>query len=257
MSLLDSHSAQVDAGLITFSEELSFANADDLIGQIEHRVAQRTPKVVLDLANVGLLDSSGLRAILSGRRRCEEAGVSFELASVSDYAARIIEIAGLTRFFKLDSEANIPGSEVEQGSVPEYSEEGRRTQDFVAVSDPSVIPVLREQVTQAALEAGASGELLCDIQIAVGEALTNAYKHGSPRKGHDRIQVRCITCPNALVVEVEDAGEPFDPDGASPPDPRELKSHGMGIYLMRQAMDVVEFRSGCPGNRVRMIKCRT
>jgi hypothetical protein len=33
-----------------------------------------------------------------------------------------------------------------------------------------------------------------------------------------------------------------------------MRDHGMGIYLMRHAMDVVEFACNCPGNRVSMLK---
>jgi anti-sigma regulatory factor (Ser/Thr protein kinase) len=63
-----------------------------------------------------------------------------------------------------------------------------------------------------------------------------------------------MSCPESLAVEVRDEGPPFDADAVDDPDPAKMRDHGMGIYLMRQAMDVVEFRSGCPGNMVRMIK---
>ncbi len=100
----------------------------------------------------------------------------------------------------------------------------------------------------------ARGVTLCDVQIAVGEALTNAYKHGSPRKGVSQIQMRCMSCPAAIVFEVQDEGSPFDPNGTCLPEPHKMRDHGIVIYLMREAMDVVEFESDCPGNRVRMIK---
>lgn len=95
---------------------------------------------------------------------------------------------------------------------------------------------------------------MCDIKIAVGEALTNAYRHGSPKKGVSRIEVRCMTCSAAFVVEIQDEGPSFNPDDTPDPDPRKLKDHGMGIYLMREAMDVVEFSSTGSGNVVRMVK---
>ncbi|MGC8862163.1 MAG: ATP-binding protein [Armatimonadota bacterium] len=131
---------------------------------------------------------------------------------------------------------------------------GWKTREYDVVSDPAVVSTVRQKVMGAALEAGARGDTLCDIQIAVGEALSNAYKHGSPHKGVSRIKVRCMSCRGALVVEVQDEGSPFDPDCTSAPHPHTMRDHGLGIYLMREAMDVVEFQCNCPGNRVRMIK---
>jgi len=141
------------------------------------------------------------------------------------------------------------------GACPRHRQAaGWKTSEYDVVSDPAAVSRLREKVTQAAVEAGACGEALCDIQIAVGEALANAYKHGSPHKGVSRIQLRCMSCPAAMVVEVCDEGSPFDPESASRPQPLKMREHGMGIYLMREAMDVVEFECGQPGNTVRMIK---
>jgi len=129
-----------------------------------------------------------------------------------------------------------------------------KVHEYEVESDPSVISSLREKATSAAREAGARGDTLSDIQIAVGEALTNAYRHGSPKKPENRISLRCMTCPMAVVVEISDEGDRFDFDNCSDPDISQMRDHGMGIYLMRQAMDVVEFCCDCPGNRVRMIK---
>ncbi len=124
-----------------------------------------------------------------------------------------------------------------------------KTYEYVVASESSMISVLRNKACDAAIEAGAHGDDLCDIQIAVGEALTNAYRHGSPNKDINKIAMRCIICSNAYVVEIEDEGEPFDPHSTSEPDPKMLRDHGMGIYLMRQAMDEVEFTIGAPGNK--------
>ncbi len=129
-----------------------------------------------------------------------------------------------------------------------------RVQEFAVESHPSVVSDLRGKAISAAHAAGARDSALCDIQIAVGEALANAYRHGSPKKPENKIRMRCMTCQRAVVVEISDEGERFDFESCSEPDFEQMRDHGMGIYLMRQAMDIVEFCCDCPGNRVRMIK---
>ena len=60
-------------------------------------------------------------------------------------------------------------------------------------------------------------DAMCDIQIAVGEALTNAYRHGSPEKGKSRIGLKCSVCDKVIVLEVQDEGEPFDSGAVADP----------------------------------------
>ena len=233
--------------------DLCYENAQAVIDSISKSLALRPFRVTVNLGKVRAMDSSGLRALVRGRRMCEDAGVGFEIEAVSECAAKALRMSGIDELLGMQ---RIPflteHPDASMANTPVYSP--WKTFEHVVNSDASLISELRERVATAATEAGCSSETLCDIRIALGEALSNAYKHGSPRKEHSKIILRYMTCPQALVVEIQDEGHPFDPNATSEPDPKLLRDHGMGIYLMRQAMDVVEFRSTCPGNRVRMIK---
>lgn len=224
--------------------------------------------VTIDLAEVPLIDSSGLRALLQAKKMCDDAETGFEIRAISDAAARVIVMSGLAGTFGLHTPVPTgpagtrpPGRRVPSVLVPgenvepdEVCEGQWKVYEHVAESDPSVISDLREKATIAARAAGAEGDTLCDIQIAVGEALTNAYRHGSPKKPESKIRMCCMTCPKAVVIEIRDEGDRFDFENCAEPDPNQMRDHGMGIYLMRQAMDRVEFCCECPGNRVRMVK---
>ncbi|MDH7602832.1 MAG: ATP-binding protein [Armatimonadota bacterium] len=133
-----------------------------------------------------------------------------------------------------------------------------RVAEFVVPSEAHALATLRINAAKLASQVGAPPDALCDIELAVGEAITNAYKHGSPDKGSNLILMRCAVCERAFAVEIQDQGPAFDPDFIGEPDPHSLREDGMGIYLMRCVMDVVEIESELPGNRVRMIKwlCR-
>lgn len=53
--------------------------------------------IVLDLAEVEFIDSSGLRSLLGTQKRLEEIGGGLLLASVSPIVDRLLEVTGLHR----------------------------------------------------------------------------------------------------------------------------------------------------------------
>ncbi|MGQ9454585.1 MAG: ATP-binding protein [Armatimonadota bacterium] len=186
---------------------------------------------------------------------CGKPGAFLQVGTVSKFVDRVpdisgVEVGGLCMHEKRISETYLV-SDDSSGSRVKISH-------FQVSADVCSISILREKAIAVAVEAGVQDDTLYDIQIAVGEALANAFKHGSPRKDASRIEVCCIICPRAFAVEVRDEGPPFNPDFALLLDPESMREHGMGIYIMREAMDVVEIKTNLPGNRVRMIKwlCR-
>ncbi len=236
---------------LRIERDLCYECAHEVVAAIRYLVGRSTDEIVVELGGVDMIDSSGLRALLAGQMMCEEVGIRLRLTKVTECVERIIRLSGLATALGLPELEPAPFAErsgVCLGS-PVW-----KTCEHVAASNPALIAVLRDRITAAAESAGAGGDVLCDIKIAVGEALTNAYRHGSPKKGVSRIEVRCMTCSAAFVVEIQDEGPSFNPDDTPDPDPRKLKDHGMGIYLMREAMDVVEFSSTGSGNVVRMVK---
>lgn len=233
------------------TSDLNYQNASGLVDAVTTSLKNHPQEIVLDMNRVEMIDSSGLRALLQSRKRCVDSNVKFKLFSLSNAVERVIAMSGFATLFGLSPLEHIPSED--KNHVCSKSETWK-VMEYQAASDPTMISVLRGKIMDAATSAGAIGDTLCDIQIAVGEALTNSYRHGSPVKGTSKIKLRCMTCCKAVVIEIEDEGDSFDPDAICKPDPNAMRDHGMGIFLMRQAMDVVEFYTGCPGNRVRMIK---
>lgn len=74
----------------------------DLVGAPRLREAlpaDGTTPVVLDLASVGFMDSSGLRSLLETRQACLDAGRPFAIARPSDAVQRVLELVDLAREF--------------------------------------------------------------------------------------------------------------------------------------------------------------
>jgi anti-anti-sigma factor len=76
----------------------------DLVGApalAEALPASGDEAVILDLAGVGFMDSSGLRALLQARQVCLDAGRPFRIARPSDAVQRVLELVDLAREFEV------------------------------------------------------------------------------------------------------------------------------------------------------------
>lgn len=131
-----------------------------------------------------------------------------------------------------------------------------RTRDVVEFDSPSradAISRIRARVRDFARSMPFTTDDLDDICIAVGEAATNAVKHGH-NPASPRICIRMERSPNALRVLISDTGHGFDPSKVCPPGIEDLCECGRGIMCMCALMDEVRFQPMEPGTRVELVK---
>jgi anti-sigma regulatory factor (Ser/Thr protein kinase) len=133
--------------------------------------------------------------------------------------------------------------------------------DTAVAPDMSAIPPLIEWVERCCGDGGVDGDLTFKMMLAIEEALANIVVHafvGVPPP--HRIQVRLDIAADRCVAEVVDNGHPFDPSAAPPPDLaiplHERDPGGLGIHLMRQMADRVEYRREDGQNRLRIETAR-
>lgn len=96
------------------------------------------------------------------------------------------------------------------------------------------------------------------LQLAVDEACTNVIMHAYDAQ-EGRIKVRIKAVGDWVEVTIRDWGEAFDPERIPSPDVEapleERRLGGMGLFLMHQMMDRVDFRfSESDGNTLTMAK---
>lgn len=84
-----------------------------------------------------------------------------------------------------------------------------------------------------------------DFVLAVGEAISNAVRHG----GGEEFSVRCWIDDGAISVDVIDAGPGFPSQPVEPP-PGEYGGYGM--LIIYKLTDEVHLLNG--GRKVRMVK---
>jgi anti-anti-sigma factor len=85
---------------VRVSGELDLATAPTFVQEVSALLAHPIDTMRLDLGTVSFLDSSGLRALDSIRRRAEEHDVRLLLESVPAQAQRLLELTNMARLFE-------------------------------------------------------------------------------------------------------------------------------------------------------------
>ena len=98
------------------------------------------------------------------------------------------------------------------------------------------ISMARQTVEQVGKRLGFSTDEQEDISIAVGEACTNAVKHGKSPTGECYVQIMCEVIEEGLSVEITNNVVDFSmPSLTTEPDTN--KSSGYGLFIMSSVMD--------------------
>jgi serine/threonine-protein kinase RsbW len=122
---------------------------------------------------------------------------------------------------------------------------------------PRNAALVRDQIRQAARASGLSDTDVDDIEIAAGEAVTNAILYGSPSATSSIvIHFQYSSEDQSFHVEVRDQGHGFNPDKVRSGEDTDLLG-GRGIRLMRVLMDEVLLQYGGEGMIVRLTKRRS
>ena len=130
-------------------------------------------------------------------------------------------------------------------------------------SSPGLLSVVRGTVARLAEYLGFPITEARSITRAVDEALTNIVQHsygnrpGQPitlyfRRARRRRQ--CEEVESGLEILLCDRGPAVDPSKFRGRPLEEIRPGGLGLYFIRQAMDIVEFSRKSATNRLRLVK---
>ncbi len=119
---------------------------------------------------------------------------------------------------------------------------------------------IRDYVGQIAQDAGFNENDVCNIQLAVDEACTNIIEHAYGGEGKGDIRCTCEMVGNDLIITILDHGKPFNLSAVPAPNlTAELEDRacgGLGVYIICQLMDHVEYKSSKTGNIWKIIKTK-
>src|SRR5262249_54982652 len=115
-----------------------------------------------------------------------------------------------------------------------------------------------DMVEHFGAEHGVPGQVVNDINIALDEALSNIVSYAFGPEEQRGIVVGLAYQPGEVRVEIEDAGPPFDPLQAAPPDlgksVHERSVGGLGIHFIKNLMDEVTYARIDGKNRLQLKK---
>jgi serine/threonine-protein kinase RsbW len=135
--------------------------------------------------------------------------------------------------------------------------------EFSIPDDVSALALVRQEVTIAIRAGGFHEGYINRILIAVDEAVTNIIEHGYDGREHGKstIDISITVDPDVFSITILDQGEAFDPRTMSDVDiERHVaagRSGGLGVFLIRKIMDVVDYHHETGRhNKLTMVKRR-
>lgn len=210
--------------------------------------APEAGEVRIDLTNVPYIDSSGYGVMVEEARRLKEAGCRLTLLSPQRAVRHTLRLAGIVRYFEIQSSNDGPSS-----AVPPVRLHGWQHAAFTIPGRISLLGMARDRLMSIARTLPFSPDEQGEIELAVGEALSNAFRHGCSGEEHS-ISVECEANGAALTVRVTDPGQGFQPDAVPIPSVKSLQEGGMGLHFMKLTMDSVQYRFDENGTTVELIK---
>jgi serine/threonine-protein kinase RsbW len=100
-------------------------------------------------------------------------------------------------------------------------------------------------VSECAKTEGFNHTRIQEVELALEEALVNIFKYAYPEAPED-VEVGCGVENDHFIIEIIDAGVPFDLTSLTDPDltadVEERKIGGLGIFLVKKMVDEVRYR---------------
>lgn len=241
--------------VVRLSGDIDMAVVPELRHELDLVMDGGCGHLVLDLSEVVYADSSALGLLVWLDHRLRPDGGRMILVGANEDIARILELSGLTTVASTlamspDVETALEGLNLADIPVSELW----RT-ELIMPARVEQLGGMREQVCELVKPLGFTESAVFDIRVALGEALANAVRHGSPAGGEADVVVRVIAYADRVVLEIVDFGAGFD---GTPSQSRDVYAPGgRGITFMRALTDRVDFeKPESGGTLVRLVKHR-
>jgi anti-anti-sigma factor len=212
--------------------ELNYTNCDRLAALIIEAERGSDSVVELGLSGLEFVDSSGLRVLLIAARDAAKHGAVLRIVSLNRQFRHILDLSGFVHLFEIAvPPAEAPVARVCLPVESPYS--------FQVQCSGEACHNARSAVRRFAEGMGFDQVSLDDITLAVGEAVSNAMRHGSNHGGSVDLECKADDCHLTLVLRYR--SDVFDPDALPIPDLDSAPSGGMGVYFMKLVMDRVHY----------------
>ena len=248
---------QRDAGsrscVVSLSGEVDLARVPEIRDELESLIGSGCVNMVMDLSEVTYADSTALGLLVWADRRLAPLEGRLVLCGANRDVSRILEISGLVGAaptISTEAEMERALATVAEG---DHGEDPLWVETMTTPADLEHLAAMRERVVALLEQVGMDESALFDVKVAVGEALANAVRHGSPMGIANDVVVQVEAFSDRVGIAVSDSGCGFD--GAPKSTDDVYAASGRGILFMRALMDSVQFfRCEGGGTMVALVK---
>ncbi len=120
------------------------------------------------------------------------------------------------------------------------------------------LQVFRGFITECCARYDIPNDIVLDLKLAVDEACTNIIEHGYKGMDPGSIILSFRIESDRILVQITDFGHVFEPADAPKPDVEAALEDrplgGLGLFLIYQTMDNIDYQSSDDGNTLTFTK---
>ena len=120
------------------------------------------------------------------------------------------------------------------------------------------LAVFRQFISDCCTSSNVPDGAVFDLKLAVDEACTNVIEHGYKGMDPGSIILALRVEPDRVLVQITDFGHIFEPADAPKPDIEAALEDrplgGLGLFLIYQTMDNIDYQSSEEGNTLTFTK---
>lgn len=117
---------------------------------------------------------------------------------------------------------------------------------LILKNEISEISKLATFIDEVGEEMSLSPELIFNLNLVLEEAISNVILYAYPKEEHQEISLSVQKKDDSIIFVLTDSGKEFDPTLAPDADitlsAEERQIGGLGIFLIRQIMNTVEYQ---------------
>ena len=238
-----------DATVVSLAGEVTWATVPQMRERL-NALAARYHTIVVNLASVSYIDSSGLATLLTLYRRLRAGGGQLVLLNVSERVMRALRQARVSEFIPTLGARSLCHDKI----LTTPAEAPYLVRTLSVPCDASRMSETRRKMGELFESLGMSREQVYDLTLALGEALGNAFDHGGGASGDGSVMVSVSLYHDRIVMEVTDCGCGCSyRAGDALPEPTETRGRGIRLMLMlADAISITPRKGG--GTCVRLVK---
>lgn len=241
------------ACVVYLDGEVDLAVVPEIREELEAVIGAGCTNVLLDLSKVTYADSTALGLLVWADRKLAPLEGKLILCGANGDVTRILELSGLVGVAPTISARPTLADALAGVELETPAEQPLWNELLSTPADVERLAATRLRVTELIEPLGIDESGIFDIKVAVGEALANAVRHGSPHGAEDRIVVSVTAYGDRVAISVTDSGCGFD--GSPEASDDVYAPSGRGVMFMRALMDSVQFaRCAGGGTMVTLVK---